>query len=177
MLALLSDFFKIQRVLKPALVIRPRFPLFFIVTAPLRTPPAKATAKYDKEATSHLYLATFPMLFGVALYSLVHDVHRTYYGWIVSSLADLVYYFGFIMMTPQLYINYKLQSVAHLPIRVFAYKIFNTFVDDVFAWVVKMPLKHRLMTLRDDVVFVVFLYQRCAYRVDASRPHEFHRRR
>ena len=44
MLALLSDFFKIQRVLKPALVIRPRFPLFFIVTAPLRTPPAKATA-------------------------------------------------------------------------------------------------------------------------------------
>ena len=127
MLALLSDFFKIQRVLKPALVIRPRFPLFFIVTAPLRTPPAKATAKYDKEATSHLYLATFPMLFGVALYSLVHDVHRTYYGWIVSSLADLVYYFGFIMMTPQLYINYKLQSVAHLPIRVFAYKIFNTF--------------------------------------------------
>ena len=142
------------------------------MTAPLRTPPAKATAKYDKEATSHLYLATFPMLFGVALYSLVHDVHRTYYGWIVSSLADLVYYFGFIMMTPQLYINYKLQSVAHLPIRVFAYKIFNTFVDDVFAWVVKMPLKHRLMTLRDDVVFVVFLYQWWTYRIDSTRLNE-----
>ena len=87
MLALLSDFFKIQRVLKPALVIRPRFPLFFIVTAPLRTPPAKATAKYDKEATSHLYLATFPMLFGVALLA-GHDVHRTYCGWIVSSLGS-----------------------------------------------------------------------------------------
>ena len=154
---------------KACVSYRPRFPLFFIVTAPLRTPPAKATAKYDKEATSHLYLATFPMLFGVALYSLVHDVHRTYYGWIVSSLADLVYYFGFIMMTPQLYINYKLQSVAHLPIRVFAYKIFNTFVDDVFAWVVKMPLKHRLMTLRDDVVFVVFLYQTDVHRIDSTR--------
>jgi len=173
MLALLSDFFKIQRVLKPALVIRPRFPFLFIVTAPLRTPPAKATAKYDKEATSHLYLATCPMLFGVALYSLVHDVHRTYYGWVVSSLADLVYYFGFVMMTPQLYINYKLQSVAHLPIKVFVYKIFNTFVDDVFAWVVKMPLKHRLMTLRDDVVFVVFLYQWWTYRIDTTRPNEY----
>ena len=77
------------------------------------------------------------------------------------------------MMTPQLYINYKLQSVAHLPIRVFAYKIFNTFVDDVFAWVVKMPLKHRLMTLRDDVVFVVFLYQWWTYRIDTTRPNEY----
>lgn len=173
MLALLSDFFKIQRVLKPALVLRPRFPYLFLVTAPLRTAPAKATAKYDREATSHLYLATCPMLFGVALYSLIHDVHRTYYGWLVSSLADLVYYFGFVMMTPQLWINYKLKSVAHLPIKVFAYKIFNTFVDDAFAWIVKMPLKHRLMTLRDDVVFVVFLYQWWTYRTDATRPNEY----
>ena len=88
-------------------------------------------------------------------------------------MADLVYYFGFVMMTPQLYINYKLQSVAHLPIKVFVYKIFNTFVDDVFAWVVKMPLKHRLMTLRDDVVFVVFLYQWWTYRIDSTRPNEY----
>ena len=30
-------------------------------------------------------------------------------------------------------------------------QIFNTFIDDVFAFVIEMPLKHRLMTLRDDV--------------------------
>ena len=77
------------------------------------------------------------------------------------------------MMTPQLYINYKLQSVAHLPVKVFMYKIFNTFIDDVFAFVVKMPLKHRLMTLRDDAVFLVFLYQWWTYRVDTTRPNEY----
>lgn len=55
------------------------------------------------------------------------------------------------------------------------YKIFNTFIDDVFAWVVKMPMKHRIMTLRDDVVFAIFLYQYIAYRTDKSRANEFGR--
>ena len=76
-------------------------------------------------------------------------------------------------MTPQLYINYKLKSVAHLPVKAFMYKIFSTFIDDVFAFIVKMPLKHRIMTLRDDVVFFGFLYQWWIYRVDKSRVNEF----
>ena len=176
-MTLVGDFFKIQRVLKPTLVLRRSgllvYPAF--VTAPLKQPRAKATAKYDAEASRHLYLATYPLLFGVAWYSLVHDKHKAYYSWAVSSLADLVYYFGFVMMTPQLYINYKLQSVAHLPVKSFAYKIFNTFIDDAFAFVVDMPLKHRLMTLRDDVVFLIFLYQWYTYRVDKTRANEFGR--
>ena len=176
-MTLVGDFFKIQRVLKPTLVLRRSgllvYPAF--VTAPLKQPKAKATAKYDAEASRHLYLATYPLLFGVAWYSLVHDKHKAYYSWAVSSLADLVYYFGFVMMTPQLYINYKLQSVAHLPVKSFAYKIFNTFIDDAFAFVVDMPLKHRLMTLRDDVVFLIFLYQWYTYRVDKTRANEFGR--
>ena len=176
-MTLVGDFFKIQRVLKPTLVLRRSgllvYPAF--VTAPLKQPKAKAAAKYDAEASRHLYLATYPLLFGVAWYSLVHDKHKAYYSWAVSSLADLVYYFGFVMMTPQLYINYKLQSVAHLPVKSFAYKIFNTFIDDAFAFVVDMPLKHRLMTLRDDVVFLIFLYQWYTYRVDKTRANEFGR--
>ena len=52
-----------------------------------------------------------------------------------------------------------------------------SFADDAFAWLAETPLKHRLMTLRDDVLLVVFLYQWWAYRPDASRPHEYHRRR
>ncbi len=55
----------------------------------------------------------------------------------------------------------------------FAYKIFNTFIDDVFAFMVKMPLKHRIMTLRDDIVFLGFVYQWWAYRKDPSRTNEF----
>ena len=37
---------------------------------------------------------------------------------------------------------------------------FNTFIDDVFAFIVTMPTSHRLACFRDDVVFLVYLYQR-----------------
>jgi hypothetical protein len=62
----------------------------------------------------------------------------------------------------QIFINYKLKSVAHMPWRVLIYKAFNTFIDDVFAfWIMSdhMTKKHRYMTLRDDLVFLVFIYQ------------------
>jgi hypothetical protein len=32
-------------------------------------------------------------------------------------------------------------------------------VDDIFAWLIEMPLGHRIACLRDDVVFFVYLYQ------------------
>ena len=69
------------------------------------------------------------------------------------------------MMTPQLFINYKLKSVAHLPWRMMTYKALNTFIDDIFAFVIKMPTMYRLGCFRDDIVFFIFLYQRYIYRV------------
>ena len=36
-----------------------------------------------------------------------------------------------------------------------------------------MPWKHRIMTLQDDVVFVMFLVQAYIYRVDKARTNEF----
>jgi hypothetical protein len=77
------------------------------------------------------------------------------------------------MMWPQIFVNYQLKSVAHLPWRALTYKIFSTFVDDIFAWIISAPMIHRLATMRDDVVFFVYLYQRFAYRVDRSRVNEF----
>lgn len=53
------------------------------------------------------------------------------------------------MMTPQLFINYKLKSVAHLPWRMMTYKALNTFIDDIFAFVIKMPTLYRIGCLRD----------------------------
>uniref|UniRef100_H9G8F4 CLPTM1 regulator of GABA type A receptor forward trafficking n=1 Tax=Anolis carolinensis TaxID=28377 RepID=H9G8F4_ANOCA len=79
----------------------------------------------------------------------------------------------FITMTPQLFINYKLKSVAHLPWRMLTYKALNTFIDDLFAFVIKMPMMYRIGCLRDDVVFFIYLYQRWIYRVDLSRVNEF----
>lgn len=84
-------------------------------------------------------------------------------------MVNGVYAFGFLFMLPQLFINYKLKSVAALPWRAFMYKAFNTFIDDVFAFIITMPTAHRLACFRDDIVFVIYLYQRWLYPVDKSR--------
>lgn len=36
-----------------------------------------------------------------------------------------------------------------------------------------MPILHRLACFRDDVVFLVFLYQRWIYRIDPKRVNEY----
>jgi len=77
------------------------------------------------------------------------------------------------MMTPQLFINYKLKSVAHLPWRMLSYKFLNTFIDDIFAFVIKMPTMYRIGCLRDDVIFFIYLFQRWRYRTDYTRQNEF----
>lgn len=51
-------------------------------------------------------------------------------------------------MTPQLYINYRLKSVAAMPGRAMTYKFLNTIIDDIFSFVVKMPTLHRLACFR-----------------------------
>ncbi|KAL5969841.1 hypothetical protein TSMEX_002454 [Taenia solium] len=76
-------------------------------------------------------------------------------------------------MTPQLFINYKLKSVAHLPWRMLTYKALNTFIDDLFAFVIKTPTLYRIGCFRDDVVFFIYLYQRWIYRIDPKRVNEF----
>jgi hypothetical protein len=52
-------------------------------------------------------------------------------------------------MLPQLFINYRLKSVAHLSWRAMIYRSLNTFIDDLFAFLVPMPLLHRLACFRD----------------------------
>ena len=36
----------------------------------------------------------------------------------------------------------------------------NTFIDDVFVFVITMPTSQRIAVFRDDLVFLVYLYQR-----------------
>ena len=60
--------------------------------------------------------------------------------------------------SPQLFINYKLKSVAHLPWKFFMYKALNTFIDDLFAFIIRMPTLHRMSCFRDDIVFAIFMY-------------------
>lgn len=131
------------------------------------------TDKYDAEAMRYLSYALYPLVGGYAVYALIYETHKSWYSWVLNSLVGAVYTFGFILMVPQLYLNYKLKSVAHLPWRQMTYKFLNTIIDDLFAFVIKMPLLHRLSVFRDDLVFAMYLYQRWIYRVDKSRVNEF----
>ncbi|RKP07191.1 cleft lip and palate transmembrane protein 1-domain-containing protein, partial [Thamnocephalis sphaerospora] len=131
------------------------------------------TKEYDALAFRYLSWAAYPLLVGYAIYSLIYDEHRGWYSYVINTLVGFVYTFGFISMTPQLFINYKLKSVAHMPWRTFMYKALNTFVDDLFAfWIIRMPMLHRLACL-PHVVFFVYLYQRWIYPVDHTRANEF----
>ncbi|TVT98231.1 hypothetical protein EJB05_56450 [Eragrostis curvula] len=131
------------------------------------------TKEYDAIAMKYLTYVLFLLVIGFSIYSLKYEKHKSWYSWILSSLTSCVYMFGFIMMCPQLFINYKLQSVAHMPWRQMTYKFLNTIIDDLFAFVIKMPMLHRLSVFRDDVIFLIYLYQRWKYPVDKKRVNEF----
>nr|CAD7570481.1 unnamed protein product [Timema californicum] len=132
-----------------------------------------STKQYDTLAFKYLSWALYPLLGGYAVYSLLYQEHRGWYSFVLNMLYGFLLTFGFIMMTPQLFINYKLKSVAHLPWRMMSYKFLNTFIDDIFAFVIKMPTLYRLGCFRDDIVFFIFLYQRWIYKTDPSRVNEF----
>ena len=131
------------------------------------------TKEYDRMAFDYLSYLVFPLMMGYTVYSAFYEEHKSWYSFIIGTLVGFVYTFGFISMTPQLFINYKLKSVAHMPWKTFMYKSLNTFVDDLFAFVIKMPWLHRLACLRDDAVFFVYLYQRWIYPEDKKRRNEF----
>lgn len=133
----------------------------------------KQTQEYDQIAFRYLYIVAVPLLLAYAVYSLVYETHKSWYSFVIETLVGSVYAYGFLMMVPSLYINYRLKSVAHMPSKAMTYKFLNTFIDDLFAFTIRMPTLHRLATLRDDVIFFIWLYQKYKYRVDYSRVNEF----
>lgn len=134
---------------------------------------ASGTKEFDRMAFKYLGMAFFPLAICYCIYSVIYNEHKGWYSFVLGSCYGFLLTFGFIMMTPQLFINYKLKSVAHLPWRMMTYKALNTFIDDIFAFVIKMPTMYRIGCFRDDVVFFIFLYQRYIYKMDPTRVNEF----
>lgn len=134
---------------------------------------AEKTKEYDEQAMKYLGYVMYPLVGCYALYSLKYDEHKSWYSWVIGSLVGAVYAFGFLMMVPQIFINYKLKSVAHMPMKAMMYKTLNTVIDDLFSFIIKMPWLHRVACFRDDVVFIIVLYQRWIYPVDKTRVNEF----
>lgn len=118
------------------------------------------TNEYDSEAFKYFQYILWPLLAGYVVYSVFTKEFKGWYSFIITTLVGFVYMFEFLALLPQLFINYKLKSVEHMPWKTLMYKSLNTFIDDLFAFVIKMPTLHRIACLRDDVVFFVYLYQR-----------------
>ncbi|CAF2807681.1 unnamed protein product [Rotaria sp. Silwood2] len=131
------------------------------------------TSDYDRMAFRYLSWLLFPLVVGYACYLLMYHEQKSWYSFCLSTIYGFLLTFGFIMMTPQLFINYKLKSVSHLPWRMMTYKALNTFIDDLFAFVIKMPTMYRIGCFRDDIIFFIYLYQRYIYPVDRTRVNEF----
>lgn len=132
----------------------------------------RVTMEADRTATRTLGSILLPLVVGYTLYSLLYEEHTGWYTWLITSASSAVYALGFVLMTPQLFLNWKLKSVAHLPWRVLVYKSLNTFIDDLFSFIIRMPTMARISCFRDDIVFFIYLYQRWLYPVDKSRPVE-----
>ena len=74
----------------------------------------KKTKEYDEIAFRYLYMVAVPLLLGYAVYSVVYETHKSWYSFIITTLVGSVYAYGFLMMVPSLYINYRLQvSLSH----------------------------------------------------------------
>ena len=134
----------------------------------------KETLHYDKMAFKYMSIIILPILLSYAAYSLVYELDQSSgYSLFIKIMASFVYGFQFTILTPQLFINYHLKSVSHLPMRMLTYKFLGTIVDDLFAFIIEMPTMHRLACFRDDVVFVIYIYQAYIYPVDKSRVNEY----
>lgn len=167
-LAALIEIWKCKKILKLKVGLRGLSKYEEIPTKAIGTA-EKKTEEFDKEGMRYLSYLLYPLCIAGAVYSLIYQPHKSWYSWTLNSLVNGVYAFGFLFMLPQLFVNYKLKSVAALPWRAFMYKAFNTFIDDVFAFIITMPTAHRVACLRDDVVFIIYLYQRWLYPVDKNR--------
>uniref|UniRef100_A0A6Q2WXP9 CLPTM1 regulator of GABA type A receptor forward trafficking n=1 Tax=Esox lucius TaxID=8010 RepID=A0A6Q2WXP9_ESOLU len=173
-IGLLIDFWKITKVMDVKVRWRPVLGIFPRLSIKDKSTYVQSSTKaFDDMAFRYLSWLLYPLFGCYAVYSVLYQEHKGWYSFVLGMLYGFLLTFGFITMTPQLFINYKMKSVAHLPWRMLTYKALNTFIDDLFAFVIKMPMMYRIGCLRDDVVFFVYLYQRWIYRVDPNRVNEF----
>ena len=170
-LGVVIEFWKVTRAMDVSVDRDGRFPRLRV--ADKASALKSDTARHDADAMRYLSYALYPLVGVYAVYSLRTHEHKGWWSFVLSTLVGAVYTFGFISMTPQLYVNYKLKSVAAMPWKQMGYKFLNTIIDDLFAFVIKMPTLHRISVFRDDVIFLLFLYQRRVYRVDETRANEF----
>ena len=76
----------------------------------------KKTKEYDEIAFKYLYMFAIPLLGAYAVYSVLYDTHKSWYSFVITTLVGSVYAYGFLMMVPSLYINYRLKVSTSSPL-------------------------------------------------------------
>ncbi|BGP16452.1 hypothetical protein JCM10213_003992 [Rhodosporidiobolus nylandii] len=176
-IGVLIEAWKITKAVDISLIPLPSRPLFpyklSIKDKHVLSEDEKKTQEFDKLAFKWVAWGTTPFLLGWTVYSVMYQSHRSWYSFTIQTLTSFVQMFGFVQLVPQLIINWKLKSVAHIPMKAMGYKVLSTVIDDFFSFIIKMPLLHRLACFRDDVVFLILLYQMWIYKVDPTRENEY----
>lgn len=131
------------------------------------------TRQFDAEAGKYLYRGLIPLLAGYTIYSLFTMKFKSWYSFLIKNCVNFVFSFGFLKMFPQVWVNYRLKSVAGISTRVLMYKLVTTFIDDIYAIVMNMPFLYRIACFRDDIVFFIWVYQCFIYKVDYNRVNEY----
>ncbi|KAJ2514638.1 Cleft lip and palate associated transmembrane protein 1 [Coemansia sp. RSA 1939] len=117
----------------------------------------------DQQTMWYMLHVCIPAMVVYVAFSLVYQHHESYVSWFLNTSLIAVYLLEFVYMWPQLLINHRLKTVDMLPLASFLYHFLTTFIDDLYAFVVPMPLLERIGTLRDDIVFFVLCYQWCKF--------------
>lgn len=133
----------------------------------------KKTQMIDMDGGRYFIYTMIPLLVGWSIYQLIFSEFKSFYSFFLQSIVSGIYAFGFLAMFPQVYVNYKLKSVAGMSVTALIYKFISTFIDDLYAIVLKMPLLHKIACFRDDIIFVIWIYQCFIYKVDPTRQNEF----
>ncbi|KAF7665176.1 hypothetical protein LDENG_00152040 [Lucifuga dentata] len=135
----------------------------------------RKTLEYDTQASRYLSYLVYPLCISGAIFSLTYLRQKNYYSWLINSLVTGVYAFGFLSMAPQLFINYKLKSVGHLQGTVLMYRGGNTLISDLcycasyLSSSGSFSSSHQLSCFRDELSFLLYLYQRRRYGPKARR--------
>jgi len=109
------------------------------------------------------FILLMPLVVAFAGYRLYSRKFKTWYSFFILTLMATSQLFGFVVMMPQVFLNYRLKSVEHLPWKAMVYQAMNTFVDDLFTIFIRMPEVQKYSVFRDDIVFFICLYQRYIY--------------
>jgi hypothetical protein len=163
-LTLLLDLWKISKMFEPIQT----YPYFQLISSY-----RGETMDFDLQSSKYLGMAMVPIVLGYGGYALWFSKFRSFYSFLLEILAGVTYAFGFLAMLPQVYINYRLKTVAGMSGSALVFKFLNTFIDDLLSFMMKMPTMHRVACFRDDFVFFIWLWQRHIYPEDPTRVNEF----